>query len=308
MKLRKVVFRGVRGLPDGSHDLTDPSTGEPCSLVLVTGPAASGKTRFLEAIVAAKELVAPYAARPQVTPWIRPGDTAAKVALSWHLTPEERTYGALGEGGAETESIFTTVGPTFPEDDGVVSVLKRYEHGHATGKIEYLPAHRPVSMTGLGVGLSPFEQKPLRATADPRKLTSVVKVVHELSGGGPTADYFAALLERLSPTCRFEPAHAADAFPRCFPGPWGPRSVRDLSSSELDAVVMAALAVLLGLSHSLLLIDSPDLFVEPSRVPALAEGLLSLGQDVQVIATTRSPDAWRAARPGQVITLGGAPR
>lgn len=308
MKLRKVVFRGVRGLHDGTFDLTDPSSGEPSSLVLVTGPPASGKTRFLEAIVAAKELVAPYAVRPQVAPWIRPGDTAAKVALTWHLTPEERTYGALGEAAAETESIFTTVGASFPEDDGIVAVLKRYEHGHAAGKIEYFPAHRPVSTTGLGAGLSAFEQKPLRASGDARKFASVVRVVHELSGGGPTADYFASILERLSPTCRFEPAAASDAFPRCFPGPWGPRSVRELSSSELDAVVLAATSVLLGLSRSVVLIDAPDLFTDPASVPRLAEGLLSLGQDVQVIAATRSPEAWRAARPGQVITLGGASR
>lgn len=308
MKLRKAVFRGLRGLADGAFDLTDPSTGEPSSLVLVSGPPASGKTRFLEAVVAAKEHVAPYAARPQIQQWIRPGETAAKVALTWRVTAEERTYGALAEADADTEAIFTTVGATFPEDDGIVAVLKRYEHGHAAGKIEYLPALRPVPTNGLGAGLSAFEQKSLRATGDPRKLASVVRVVHELSGGGPTADYFAAILERLSPTCRFEPAHAHDAFPRCFPGPWGPRSVRELSSSELDAVVLAAIAVLVGLSHSLVLIDSPDLFTDPAHVPHLADGLLSLGQDVQVIATTRSPEAWRAAKPGQVITLGGAPR
>lgn len=305
MKLRKIAFKGVRGLADGAWDLTDQGTGEPASLVLVTGPSASGKTRFLEALVTAKEHVAPYAARPMIAPWIRPGDIAAKVGLTWHLTPDEQAYGALADGPAETESIFTTVGATYPEDDGIVAVLKRYEHGHTAGKIEYLPAHRLVPMNGLGVGLSPFEQRPLRATGDPRKLASVVRVVHELSGGGPTADYFAALLERLSPTCRFEPAPAGDAFPRCFPGPSGPRSVRELSSGELDAVVMAAMAVLLGLSHSVLLIDEPDLFTDAARVPELAEGLLALGQDVQVIATTRAPEAWRAARPGQVITLGG---
>jgi hypothetical protein len=308
MKLKKVVFKGVRGLRDGAFDLTDPSTGEPHSLVLVSGPEASGKTRFLEAIVAAKELIAPYAARSQPAPWIPPGGTAAKVALTWQLTAEEQSYGALGGAAAETESIFTNVGATFPEDDGIVAVLKRYDHGHTAGKVEYFPAYRPVPTSGLGAGLSPFEQKPLRATADPRKFASVVRVVHELSGGGPTADYFAAILERLSPTCRFEPAAAADAFPRCFPGPWGPRSLRELSSSELDAVVLAAIAVLLGLTSSLVLIDSPDLFAPPGSIPQLAEGLLSLGQDVQVIATTRSPEAFRLQKPNQVITLGGAPR
>jgi len=305
VKLRKVAFRGVRGLADGSYDLTDPRSGEPHSLVLVTGPAASGKTRFLEAVIAAKEWIAPYGGRPVAATWVRPAETAAKVALTWQLTPDEQAYGALRESTAETESIFTTVGASLPEDDGVVAVLRRYEHGHASGKLEYFPAMRPIPSHGLGTGLSAFEQRPLRASGDPRKFSTVVRVVHELAAGGPTADYFADILGRLSPTCRFEPAHSADAFPRCFQGPLGPRSLRELSSSETDAVVLAATAVLLGLSHSVVFIDSPELHADPTFVPALAEGLLSLGQDVQVIAATRSPELLRAAKPGQVVTLGG---
>jgi hypothetical protein len=308
VKLRSVAFRGVRGLADGAFDLTDPRTGEPYPLVLVTGPSASGKTRFLEAIVAAKEWVAPYGARPSPATWVRPADTAAKVTLSWQLTPDEQGYGAVETRTAATESIFTTIGATLPEDDGIVAVLKRYEHGHSAGKIEYFPALRPVPINGLGIGLSAFEQRPLRASSDARKFASVVRVIHELASGGPTAAYFAELLQRLSPTCRFEPAVVSDAFPLCFHGPSGPRSLRELSSSETDAVVFAATSVLLGLSHSIVLADSPELFADPAFVPAFAEGLLALGQDVQVIAATRSPELLRAVPPAQVITLGGSGR
>lgn len=308
MKIAKVALRGVRGIADGSWDLTDPRSGEPWPLVLVTGPSASGKTRFLEAILAAKEWIAPYGARPSAASWVRPSDTAAKVAIGWRLTAEEQAYGALEGASGDTESIFTTVGASLPEDDGIVAVLKRYEHGHESGKIEYFPANRPVPAAGVGVGLSPFEQRPLRATGDPRKFASVVRVVHEVSGGGATADYFADILSRLSPTCRFEPAAAVDAFPRCFRGPFGPRSLKELSSSETDAVVLAATAVMLGLSHSLVLIDTPELHANPAFVPALAEGLQSLGEGVQILAATRSPELLRSVAPGQVITLGGAAR
>lgn len=308
MKIGKVAFRGVRGLPDGSWDLTDPRSGEPWPLVLVTGPSASGKTRFLEAIVAAKEWIAPYGGRPSAASWVRPGDTAAKVSLSWRLTPEEQGYGALESATADTESIFTTVGAVSPEDDGIVAVLKRYEHGHESGKIEYLPAYRPVPTAGVGVGLSAFEQRPLRASGDPRKFASVVRVVHEVSGGGPTGEYFGELLARLSPTCRFVPAAATDAFPRCFSGPSGARSIRELSSSELDAVVLASTVVMLGLSRSVVLVDSPEIFADPAFVPRLAEALPTLGEGVQVIAATRSPELIRAVSPAQVITLGGGAR
>jgi hypothetical protein len=304
MRLRRAVFRGVRGVPDGSFDFTDPRTGEPHSLVFVTGPSASGKTRFLEAIIAAKELIAPYGARPSPAPWVRPGDTAAKVTLTWQLSEEERVYGALDSASVETDSIFTTFGPTAPEDDGITSVLRRYEHGHATGKIEYFPAHRSVPTNGVGIGLTPFEQRTLRPTADARKYASVMRVVHELAPGGPTADYFAGLLERLSPTCRFEATPSHDGFPKCFTGGGERRSIRELSSSELDAVIFAATAVLLGLSNSLVFIDTPELYADPAYLPALAEGLVSLGEGVQVIAATRSPELLRGAKPGQVQTLG----
>lgn len=308
MKLRKVALRGVRGLPDGAYDLTDTRTGEPHSVVFVTGPSASGKTRFLEAIVAAKEWIAPYGGRPVAASWVRPEGTAAKVSLTWQLTAEEQAYGATSDATADTESIFATTGVTLPEEDGIVAVLRRYEHGHAAGKLEYFPVHRHVPMNGIGIGLSAFEQRALRPTADPRKFASVVRVVHELSAGGPTAEYFAGILAHLSPVCRFEPTSAQDAFPRCFTGPAGPRSLRELSASELDAVVLAATSVLLGLSHSVVLIDTPELHVDPAFLPELAAGLSSLGEDVQVIAATRSPELLRGARPGQVIQLGGAAR
>lgn len=305
MKLRRIVFKGVRGVADCAFDLTDPTTGEPHSIVFVTGPSASGKTRFLEGIFAAKELIAPYAARPAAAPWVRPGEPAAKISLTWHLTPEEQGYGALGQATADTESIFSSAYFPPPEDDGIVSVLGRYEHGHTTGKMEYFPANRTIQLSGISAGLSAFEQKPMRPTADPRKFASVVRVVHELSSGGPTADYFAALLERLSPTVRFEAATSTDAFPRCFTGEHGPRSVRELSSSEADAVLIAGISVLVGLSRSVVLIDLPDLYTDPSFIPYLAAGLVSLGEDVQVIAATRAPQAFGAVKPNQVLTLGG---
>ncbi|MFO0588385.1 MAG: hypothetical protein U0441_12625 [Polyangiaceae bacterium] len=308
MKIGKIVTRGVRGVPDGAHDLTDPRTGEPHSLVFVTGPSASGKTRLLEAVMAAKEWVAPYGSRPSASAWIRPGEPAAKVTIGWRLSAEEQAYGAAGDASAETESIFTNTGYSMPEEDGIVAVLRRYDHGHETGKLEYFPAYRPVPATGIGIGLSPFEQRPLRASGEPRKFASVTRVVHEIAGGGPTAEYFADILSRLSPTCRFEPAISADAFPRCFRGAGGMRSIRELSASEVDAVVLAATAVMIGLSHSVVLLDTPEMFADPAFLPQLAEGLLSLGQDVQVIAATRAPELLRGGAPNQVITLGGPAR
>ena len=70
MKIARLSTLGVHGLEDATYELTHRDTGVPHSIVVVTGPAASGKTRLLEAIVAGKEGAAPYATMtaPMATP------------------------------------------------------------------------------------------------------------------------------------------------------------------------------------------------------------------------------------------------
>lgn len=305
MKICRIELRGVRGLPDASFDTVDPRTGRPHRLVLVTGPSASGKTRLLEAILAAKELIAPYAAPPETSPWIRPGAGSARVGLLLELDDAERAWGGLDTNTVPAEAVFQHKGGFPPEDDGVTAVLRRYEHGDDTGKFEYFPANRSIPANGLGLGLTPFQQRSVRATGDARKYACLTRVVYELStGGGARASRFAEALARLSPTCRFEPTPSASALPPCFPGRDGPRTLNELSASEIDAVIFAATASLIGLSRSIVLVDTPELHADPEAVPALLEGLLSLGEDVQVIAATRAPALLHAAQPGQVIELG----
>jgi len=306
VKLRRIELRGVRGLPDGAFDLVDPRSGEAHRLVLVTGPTASGKTRLLEAIVAAKEQIAPYAGPPLASSWIRPGGEAARIALGFDLSESERGYGALDQPTAVAEAMFKHAGGVLPEDDGIVAVLRRYEHGDEAGKFEYFPALRSIPTNGIGVGLSAFEQRALRASGDARKYGCVVRIVYDLAGGGPMAERFAEHLARLSPTCRFQRAPVNDAFPRCFrrAGDDEARSLKELSSGETDAVIFAAIAALIGLGRSIVLVDTPEMHADPEAVPALVQGLLSLGEDVQVIAATRSQALLKAALPGQVVDLG----
>jgi hypothetical protein len=72
----------------------------------VTGPCASGKTTFLDALVAAKEKVAPYGAGD--SRWARlipEGKRAAKVVLSWETDATERERLHLEEELVSTEAI-----------------------------------------------------------------------------------------------------------------------------------------------------------------------------------------------------------
>ena len=300
MRIGRVSSQGIRGVPDGTWDLSDARTGAPHRLVVVSGASASGKTRFLEAIFAAKELVAPYAAVPNPTGWIRSGETSAKVTIRWHLDDLEAAHGGLSERTALTESTFAP-GASDPDEEGIVAVLRRYEHGHASGKLEYFPATRSIPLHGVGVGLSAFEQKTLRPTSDPRKYASVVRVLRELAAGGEQASFFAHLLGQLSPTCRFEASTSIEVTPRCFRGKDGARSLLELSASEVDAVLLAATATLIGLSYSVVLIDRPELHADPTFVPKLLEGLLSLGREPQIIVATSSAEVIHAATSRGVV-------
>jgi hypothetical protein len=308
VRIGRVSCRGVRGVPDGAWDFSDARGTAPHRLVVLAGRSACGKTRLLEAIFAAKELVAPYAAIPNPASWIRSGSTAAKVAIRWHLDDLEAAHGGLEGRVAETESIFAA-GALDPEDDGIVAVLRRYEHGHASGKLEYFPASRSIPMHGVGVGLSAFEQKVLRPTSDARKYASVTRVLRDLAAGGEQASFFGHLLAQLSPTCRFEPTSAVEVTPRCFRaanghGGGGARTLLELSASEADAVLFAATATLIGLSYSVVLIDRPELHADPSFVPKLLDGLLALGREPQIIVATGSAEVRAAAASrGAVVSL-----
>ena len=89
MKLLRATFLSIRGLPDMTCDFSRGQNDVARDVVVVTGPASSGKTRLLEALIAAKEVIAPYGAPLASEPWIRPGDDAAKIELTFQLDDDE---------------------------------------------------------------------------------------------------------------------------------------------------------------------------------------------------------------------------
>src|SRR6185295_3330158 len=91
MKLRRITTDGVRGVADRLYDFTQRRGVGAAPVVVVTGPAGSGKTSLLDAIAAAKEDVAPWGARHSWSRVVRAGAGAAKVRIDWELDADERS-------------------------------------------------------------------------------------------------------------------------------------------------------------------------------------------------------------------------
>ncbi|HEY4119380.1 MAG TPA: hypothetical protein VGM56_16045 [Byssovorax sp.] len=306
MKIRRVTFLGIRGVPDGAHELGD-ARGVPRDLVLVVGGPATGKTRALEAIFAAKEGLAPYGPMLVGRPWIAGGDVLAKVALTFYLNEEEQAFANLMQTDVDAEVQLQQHRVAWDADDGLLAVLGRYEH-ERTGKFEYFPSRREIPRDGALGGLDGLEQRRLRPTKEPRKYAFVGRFLRELAAHTAEADVFAAKLAALSPTCRYARAALGEGLPACFTSRGGANvTLAELSHAELDAVLFAATACAIGLDHSIVLVDRPELHLAPGEAAAFLAGLRALGVDNQIFLATSSREVAAAAEGAAVIDVGAAP-
>jgi hypothetical protein len=302
MKIQRATFLGVRGVKDATIDLTDHRTGAPHATVVLTGPSASGKTRMLEALIAAKEAIGPYALPPDAASWIGAGN-AAKIILTFHLDGAERDFADSPSATLDAEVIFLPERARSDASEGLRAVLGRYSHDPAKGKVEYFPTTRRILPYGPYGGLGATEQRLSRAAKDLRKYGSVVSFLRAIESDSARAAAFAARLEALSPSCRHVPG-STDAIPRCFSSQGeAPVTVTELSDGETDAVIFAATALTIGLDRSIVLIDRPDLHLHDAD--RLLRGLSALGQDNQLLLAAGPELAAAAAGVAHVVTLKG---
>lgn len=304
MKIQRLTFLGVRGLPDLTFDLTDPASGAPHDVVLVTGGAASGKTRMLEALIAGKEGIAPYGPVGPGGPWIAPGGSASKVAITFHLDEEERTYAGTIESTMEGEATFLPQRPRPEADDGLLAVLERYDHSSGHGKFEYFPSNRRIPVFPPFHGTNTLEQRILRPGKDPRKYSFVLRFLRDLENSPTATQAFSEKLSAISSTLRYEPDGPADGMPRCFRSRGGSTVLpTEISDAESDAVIFAATAVAMQLVRSIVLIDRPELFTDVRELPRLLGGLRGLGEGNQLIMATSSPELIAAAEGALVLRV-----
>src|SRR5688572_26376207 len=105
MKISNATFLGVRGLPDVTVRFAEGTAETADAITVLTGPPASGKTRMIEALIAAKEVVAPYGQPVMGNAWIRPGERGAKIELGFQLDEEEQKIGGASA-DSHAEALF----------------------------------------------------------------------------------------------------------------------------------------------------------------------------------------------------------
>ncbi len=72
MKLLRATFSNVMGVADRTVDFADARSGFARDVVVISGPPASGKTRLCEALVAARQIIAPLGQLVHGGAWLRP--------------------------------------------------------------------------------------------------------------------------------------------------------------------------------------------------------------------------------------------
>lgn len=304
MRLDGLSTKGFRGVSDGRYAWPKGS-----DLVVVTGPPASGKSSFLSAIIAAKELSAPYGATRLPREYLRLGSRTATVSLEWSFAPAEARFAGLDAASVTTDSVFAD--PPARESDNdkeVVHLLSRFELGGDLGKVFFFPDQR--SIGGLVVPVGREADAVRREALEPtsRKFAPLAAYVRDACFGflgAGVQEAFVKMFSALCETKRFAGVGASgEARTLLFQGTGLDRVyLAELSASEEQAFIFAATFLLAGLHRSIVLIDSPELGLAEDKVVPLVRALQGLGTDNQFIVATNSEELVNAVPPEARIVL-----
>jgi len=335
MKLLRLALSNFRGVPSGTYDLSHPQSGEPLDLVVVTGPNGTGKTAMLRAIIAAKESVGAYGARPDATALVHRGSTDGSIHATWSLSEDEVRRSGLSRNTWETSMELGPKAAPPSVDPGLAKLFAQYLHHPTHGKLELFPANRCLdSSRGRGASppLSEKAEARLRVSADRAKYgcirswllglgmqdmaraaeriaTRGVALRHDLTDSlAPVKRSIAALAPHLR-LVGIRPRPDSDGYDVIFQHRDGAEvELDELSDGERQAVLFAAAFERIQLHGSIVLIDHPELFFHPSEHVRAVQTIAALGKDNQVIVTTTSQEILASVARHQTIQLKyGAP-
>jgi hypothetical protein len=320
-KLTSIRAQGVRGL--ATVDLTLPTTrgaGEPLA---VTGPCASGKTRLLEAIIAAKEACGGYGVHPAPRDWFTDPDRGS-IELGWDVAGQDASRGSLTARWepAAPKAAQSTQSP-------LKLALRAFDTSPASWKLEYLHATRHIDvgassasaiedlLTGNArVGQSSEKYAFVRAHLERSGVAAGIATTSALEERGLVlatdaddphrgfAQVLGLLTDRLHWTgVRMRGGQPACLFARKTPSSHATVELCELSHAERMLVLYAATIDALGLACSLVLLDAPELHLPPEDQIRLIEGLRVALAGGQLIMATTSPAILRSLAVSQVVVL-----
>lgn len=318
MKIRKLFADGFRGLRDQEYSLINPRTDTPFDLVLVTGPRASGKTSFLEAIIAGKEQVGPYGSPLPASAYLRRDARSAKVRIDWHLSEAERARYGVGARNLVGEAMFgPSIAPAPAPDATLAALLGQYTADPELGKVEYFHASRslPVrAMIDLSRDAGTDLDRRTRLGRDDTKYSGLLRFLVEAglgldvdaAGKAKPQGRVTRAFTALCPTKRLAGLYRSDGqmLPAFADAQGQTYSLAQLADSELDALLFAATFVRAGVAGSVVLVDVPERHLGDLDTRAFVHALAALGADNQLIVATQSPSLLASVHADQVIRLG----
>ncbi len=332
MKILQIVCKAIRGVPDGTYAFTNPRTGAPLDVVLITGGPGAGKTGLLEAVAAAKEAIGSYGPPPYRPGLLRHGAERGHIETTWLLSDADRVRAGL-EGTQHVVAWDLGKAPSPAQaDTRLRRFFATYSRDPDHGKLEYFPAGRRLltrAQRPTGTPVSPSAEARVRLARDPDKYGDLPGVLHDLAlreagrlteriasrgiavrnDQGDALAPFRTAISAMLPDLRLaEVALDAPQTVTFLRRDHTPVELADLSDAEQQGVLFALAFKHFGLNRSIVLLDEPELHVHAAHRAHFLHALVGLGRDNQILAATGAAELLAAAAPGQVLDLSARAR
>ncbi|NUO54319.1 MAG: hypothetical protein HOV80_36200 [Polyangiaceae bacterium] len=287
MRVARMAVHGVGGLDDAWTDLTK-DRPQPARLVALVGPPSSGKTRWLQALVAAKESTAAYGPTPASRSLIADGQRSAKVTIDWWLDADELAFAGLEGPFHASETVFAADKlPRSHADPGLQAVLGRYDHDPGTSKIDYFPADRAVPALAPQAGALVPRQRTVRLAEGSSKYGALLGCAAELAftaeaGWRRLCDLF----ERLTSGCRILGGDRSDRVVMFQTRRGDVIDVGRLGHADRMAFIFATTVTMVGLDRSVVLVDTPELHLPPHACAHMIKELMAACPTSQWLVAT----------------------